>query len=100
MSSRCKVSSKPPGKNPTKSKYPPIVPCRPVRPFCPPDKSDPLKELPLFLHDLRFKVHLNAPKEFKVKHKTTAETFASKVKENPEVIFKSTNYEETFIDFC
>ena len=68
--------------------------------FFPPDKTDPLKELPLFLHDLRFKVHGNAFKDFKVKYKTTAETFASKVKEKPEVILNSTNSEKTVIDFC
>jgi hypothetical protein len=45
-------------------------------------------------------VNVNAPKDFKVKHLATAKLFASKMKENPEPIFKSTNYEETFIDFC
>ena len=94
------VTSKPPENNPTKSKHPHTVPCQLVCPFCPPEKSYPLKEFPLFLHDLRFKVDVNASKDFKVKHRTTAKSFASKVKENPDVIFKSTNYEETFIDFC
>ena len=94
------VTSKPPEKITTKPKYPPIVPCRPVRPFCPPEKSDPLKELPLFIQDLRYKVDVNAHKDFKVKHKTTAKSFESKVKEKPEVIFKLTNYEDTFIDIC
>ena len=43
---------------------------------------------------------MNAPTDFKVKHKATAKTFVSQMKDNPETIFKSTNYEDTFIDFC
>ena len=82
-----------------KNNFPPIYPCRPVRPFCPPDKVNPLHELPLFLHDLGFKVHVNATKEFKKKHNETVKVFATKMKENPEIILRSQNYEQTFIDF-
>ena len=60
---------------------------------------NPLHELPLFLHDLRFKVHVNATKEFKKKHNETVKVFATKMKENPEIILRSRNYEQTFIDF-
>ena len=40
----------------TKPTFPPEVPSRPMHPYCQPDKSDPLEELPYFLDDLRVKV--------------------------------------------
>ena len=87
-------------KTPSKPKFPPILPCRPVRPFCPPDKADPLSQLPAFLEDLRFKVHVNSNKYFKVKHIEIVKTFMSEKKATPEIIFKSRNYEITFLEFC
>ena len=77
----------------TKPTFPPIVPSRPIRPYCQPDKSDPLKELPYFLDDLRVKVHYSKDKELKVKHQTTALAFATKVKEHSKILFESKNYE-------
>ena len=72
---------------------------RPIRPFCPPDKDDPLKELPYFIEDLRFKVQFHSDKDFRVRHRTTAFSFANYMKKNPELLFKSKNYEETFFNF-
>ena len=69
-------------------------------PFCPPDKADPLSQLPAFLKDLRFKVHVNSNKDFKVKHREIVKTFISEMKANPEIIFKSRNYENAFLEFC
>ena len=66
-------------KTPSKPKFPQILPCRPVRPFCPPDKADPLSQLPAFLEDLRFKVHVNSNKDFKVKHREIVKTFISEM---------------------
>ena len=59
-----------------------------------------MKELPYFLDDLRVKVHYSKDKELKVKHRTTALAFATKVKEHPKILFESKNYEETFMNFC
>ena len=94
------ASAQPSVKTLQKPKFPPILPCRPVRPFCPPDKMNPLSQLPSFLEDLRFKVHVNAPKDFKVKHAELVKTFRNEMKEKPQIIFKSDNYEQTFLDFC
>ena len=87
-------------KPPPKPKFHPILPCRPVRPFCPPDKADPLSQLPAFLEDLRFKVHVSINKYFEVKHRETVKTFIREMKANTEIIFKSRNYEQTFLDYC
>ena len=86
--------------SPTKPTLPPIVPCRPIRPYSQPDKMNPLKELPYFLEELRFKVHLHGQKEAKKKHHETAISFANHVKTNPELLLKSKNYEETFLNYC
>ena len=86
--------------SPTKPPLPPILPCRPIRPYSQPDKMKPLKELPYFLEELRFKVHLHGQKEAKKKHHETAISFANHVKTNPELLLKSKNYEETFLNYC
>jgi hypothetical protein len=80
--------------------HPPIVPSRPIRPFCQPDRNDKLKELPYFIHDLRVKVHYQSDKDFKVRHRITELSFANAMKENPDILFKSKNYEETLVNFC
>ena len=86
---------------PTPSTTPtPIVPSRPIRPYCQPDRSDPLKELPYFLDDLRVKVYFSQNKELKVRHRSIALAFANQVKKDPDILFKSKNYEETFTNFC
>ena len=81
----------------TKSTLPPILPSRPVRPYCPADKNEPMRELPYFLEELRFKVHYYGIKEFKVRHKATASNFAKQMQIKPELLLKSKNYacEET-----
>ena len=84
----------------TNSTPPPIIPSRPIRPNCQPDRSDPLKELPYFLDDLRRKVYFSPNKELKVKHRTIALAFANQVKKHPEILFKCKNYEETITNFC
>ena len=70
-----------------------------IRPFCRPDRNDKLKELPYFIQDLRLKVHFHSDKEFKVRLRTTELSFANAMKENPDILFKSENYEETFLNF-
>ena len=82
------------------SPSPDIFPSRPVRPFCQPDKRDPLKELHYFIDDLRLKVHFVGEKDFKVKHKKIVIAFAAHAKDNPDLLFNYKNYEETFINFC
>jgi hypothetical protein len=44
-------------------------------------------------------VHFHSDKEFKVRHRTTELSFANAVKKNPDILFKSKNYEETFLNF-
>ena len=73
---------------------------RPVRPFCQPDKSDPLRELPYFIDDLKVKVHYSNDKTLKVKHRSTALAFTNHVKKHPEILYESKNYNETFVNFC
>ena len=80
------------------STFPPST--RPVRPFCQPDRSDPLKELPYFIDDLRVKVHYTNNKDFRVKHRITALAFANLMKKHPEILYESKNYKETFVNFC
>ena len=83
----------------TSSNSPEIFPSRPVRPFCPPDKNDPLRELPYFIDDLSLKVHVMREKGLKVKHKKIVTAFSVHAKDNPELLFHSKNYEETFMNF-
>ena len=78
-------------------KYPPIYPCRPIRPFCQPEPNDPLKELPYFIYDLKRKVYFSDNKDLKSKHKAIAKAFADKVKEETKILYKSKNYEETYL---
>ena len=73
---------------------------RPIRPYCQPDISDTPKELPYFLVDLRVKVYYSQDKELKLKHKSTTLSFANKVKENPNILFESKNYEENCVNSC
>ena len=80
--------------------HPPIYPCRPIRPFCEPDKNEPLKELPYFIENLRRQVYFSDDKESKVKHKAIVKAFAEEVKKEPNILFKSKNYEETFLLHC
>jgi hypothetical protein len=37
--------------------------------------------------------------KFKVRHRTTEHSFANAMKENPDILLKSKNYEETFVKF-
>ena len=67
--------------------------------YCQPDRRDPLKELPYFLDDLRIKVYFSQNKELKVKHRSIAIAFANQVKKDPDILFKSKNYEETLPTF-
>jgi hypothetical protein len=49
---------------------------------------------------LRIKVHYQSDKDLKVRHRKTELSFANSVKENPDILYKSKNYEETFMNFC
>ena len=44
-------------------------------------------------------MHIAGEKGSKVKQKKIVNAFAEHVKNKPELLFKSKNYEETFIDF-
>ena len=82
------------------STYHPICPTRPMRPFCKPDEDDQLKELDYFIDDLRVKVRFSDDKLLKVKHKAIVIAFAEKMKKDPEILYKSKNYEKTFLSLC
>ena len=47
--------------------YYPVCPTRPIRPFCTPEKDDPLKELNYFIDDLKVKVCFSNEKLLKSK---------------------------------
>ena len=76
------------------STYHPIHPTRPMRPFCKPEEDDQLKELDYFIDDLRVKVRFSDDKLLKVKHKAIVIAFAEKMMKDPEILYKSKNYEK------
>ena len=80
--------------------YHPICPTRPIRPFCTPEEDDPLKELNYFIDDLIVKVRYSDNKLLKSKHKSILIAFDKKMREEPTILFKSKNYEETFLNLC
>ena len=76
------------------SYHAPIVPSRPICPFCQPNRNDKLKELPYFIHDLRLKVHFHSDTDFKMRHRTTELSFINEIKENPEILFVNFSEED------
>ena len=80
--------------------YHPVCPTRPIRPFCTPEEDDPLKELNYFIDDLHMKVRFSDEKPLKKKHRAIMIAFDKKIKEEPHILFRSKNYEETFLNLC
>ena len=46
------------------------------------------------------KVRFSDEKLLKAKHKAIVIAFAKKVKEDPKILFRSKNYEETYLNMC
>ena len=57
-------------------RFPPIYPCRPIHPFCEPEESNPLKDIPYFIDDLRRKLFfIDDQKELKQKKRSIIKVF-------------------------
>ena len=72
--------------------------------FCEPEESDPLKEIPYFIDDIRRKVFFSDDQKEveteKQKKRLIIKVFEDEMKKEPKTLYKSKNYKDTFIYVC